>query len=70
MNVELDLMDSEWYELMKLAHQYDITLNELCNAILRDHIKDITAEYQVAEQPTAREASLQVLLGETARDLK
>jgi hypothetical protein len=33
--LEIDLTDSEWYELMKLAHERDITLNELCNHILR-----------------------------------
>jgi hypothetical protein len=53
--VELDLMDSEWYELMKLAHERDITLNQLCNHILRERVYDIavTTEYQVVEEPTA-----------------
>ena len=27
--VEVELDDHEWYELMKMAHQRDITLNQL-----------------------------------------
>jgi predicted DNA-binding ribbon-helix-helix protein len=37
--VEIELDDHEWYELMKLAHQRDITLNQLVEQILRDFIQ-------------------------------
>jgi hypothetical protein len=38
--VEVELDDHEWYELMKLAHQRDITLNQLVEQILRDFIQE------------------------------
>lgn len=38
-SVEVELDDSEWYELMKLAHQRDVTLNMLVEEILWDQIK-------------------------------
>jgi predicted DNA-binding ribbon-helix-helix protein len=36
--VEVELDDHEWYELMKLAHERDITLNQLVEQILREFI--------------------------------
>jgi hypothetical protein len=38
--VEVELDDHEWYELMKLAHEHDITLNQLVEQILRDFIQE------------------------------
>lgn len=38
-SVEIELDDSEWYELMKLAHQRDITLNMLVEEILWNQIQ-------------------------------
>jgi predicted HicB family RNase H-like nuclease len=38
--VEVELADHEWYELMKMAHQRDITLNQLVDQILRDFIQE------------------------------
>ena len=38
--VEVELDDHEWYELMKLAHERDITLNQLVEQILRDFIQE------------------------------
>ena len=38
--VEVDLEDHEWYELMKIAHERDITLNQLVEQILRDFIQE------------------------------
>ena len=38
--VEVTLEDHEWYELMKLAHQRDITLNQLVEQILREFIQE------------------------------
>jgi hypothetical protein len=40
-DVELDLADSEWYGLMKTAHQQNITLNQLVIQIIERHIKDV-----------------------------
>jgi predicted DNA-binding ribbon-helix-helix protein len=37
--VEVELEDHEWYELMKLAHERDITLNQLVEQILREFIQ-------------------------------
>ena len=39
-SVEVELDDHEWYELMKMAHQRDITLNQLVEQILRDFIQE------------------------------
>lgn len=36
--VEVDLSDSELFSLMKLAHEKDITLNQLVQEILEEHI--------------------------------
>jgi predicted HicB family RNase H-like nuclease len=38
--VEVELDDHEWYELMKLAHKHDITLNQLVEQILRDFVQE------------------------------
>ena len=38
--VEVELEDHEWYELMKLAHERDITLNQLVEQILREFIQE------------------------------
>jgi hypothetical protein len=38
--VEVELDDHEWYELMKLAHERDITLNQLVEQILREFIQE------------------------------
>jgi predicted DNA-binding ribbon-helix-helix protein len=37
--VEVELDDHEWYQLMKLAHERDITLNQLVEQILREFIQ-------------------------------
>lgn len=38
--VEVELDDHEWYRLMRLAHERDITLNQLVEQILRDFIRE------------------------------
>jgi predicted DNA-binding ribbon-helix-helix protein len=38
--VEVDLDDHEWYQLMRMAHERDITLNQLVEQILRDFIQE------------------------------
>jgi hypothetical protein len=44
--VELDLDDDLLFGLMKLAHQKDITLNQLIEQILREAIAKHAAEQQ------------------------
>ena len=43
MNVEVELTDAEWYQLMQWAHKANCTLNELCNEILSDFVADAKA---------------------------
>ena len=38
-SIEVDLTDDEWYTLMKLAHEQDITLNQLVENILKTFIE-------------------------------
>jgi len=38
-SIEVDLTDEEWYALMKLAHEQDITLNQLVENILKTFIE-------------------------------
>ena len=46
--VPVDLKDSEWFELMKLAHSRDVTLNQLVTELLTSaaeiNVKDLVAE--------------------------
>jgi hypothetical protein len=44
--IDLDLPDNVLFDLMKLAHQRDITLNHLIEQILREAIAKHTAEKQ------------------------
>jgi hypothetical protein len=44
--LDLDLPDDLLFELMKLAHQKDITLNQLIEQILREAIAKHAAEKQ------------------------
>jgi len=37
-SVEVNLPDDVLFELMLLAHERDITLNQLCNEILREQL--------------------------------
>ena len=72
--LELDLMDSEWYELMKLAHERDITLNQLCNIILSNAVADSIilsdCKAAVASAANYEEITIGKLAGETPWDLK
>lgn len=38
-SIEVDLTDEEWYALMKLAHEQDITLNQMVELILKAEIE-------------------------------
>ena len=48
-SIEVDLTDDEWYTLMKIAHERDITLNQLVENILRDYIEHIKKERNINE---------------------
>ena len=42
--IELELTDQEWYTLMKMAHDQDITLNQLVERVLTEEINRIEKE--------------------------
>lgn len=39
--IEVDLTDEEFLHLARCAHERDITLNELVNSILLQHLKEV-----------------------------
>ena len=43
-DVEIELTDEEWYTLMKMAHEQDITLNQLVEQVLSAEINRIEKE--------------------------
>ena len=43
-DVEIELTDEEWYTLMKIAHEQDITLNQLVEQVLAAEIQRIEKE--------------------------
>jgi len=45
-DLPIHLTDREWYTLMKLAHDQDITLNQLVNQILTEEIDRIEKEQE------------------------
>jgi hypothetical protein len=36
--VEIDLDNEDWFQLMKMAHERDITLNQMVEHVLREQI--------------------------------
>ena len=42
--VEIELADEEWFTLMQMAHQQDITLNQLVERVLTEEIARIEKE--------------------------
>lgn len=40
-NVEVDLTDEEFLHLAKCAHEQDITINQLVNKILLQHLEEV-----------------------------
>ena len=42
--VEIELTDQEFLTLAKMAHDKDITFNQLCNQVLREHIDKLDNE--------------------------
>ena len=43
-DVPIELTDEQWYGLMKMAHERDITLNQLVEEILTLEIKRLERE--------------------------
>lgn len=43
--VEVNLPDDVLFELMLMAHRRDITLNQLCNEILREQLEQMAAKH-------------------------
>ena len=43
-DVEIELTDEEWYTLMRIAHEQDITLNQLVERVLSAEINRIEKE--------------------------
>ena len=43
-DVEIELADEEWYTLMRMAHEQDITLNQLVERVLTAEIDRIEKE--------------------------
>lgn len=41
---EIELANEEWYTLMKIAHEQDITLNQLVERVLTKEINRIEKE--------------------------
>lgn len=39
-NIEVDLSDEQYLALAKMAHEKDITINQLVTNMLREHIED------------------------------
>ena len=48
--IELELTDQEWYTLMKMAHDQDITLNQLVERVLTEEINRIEKALAQPEQ--------------------
>ena len=43
-DIEIDLADEEWFTLMKIAHEQDITLNQLVERVLTAEIDRLEKE--------------------------
>jgi len=43
-DIEIELADEEWFTLMKIAHEQDITLNQLVERVLTAEIDRLQKE--------------------------
>ena len=43
-DIEIELADEEWFTLMKIAHEQDITLNQLVERVLTAEIDRLEKE--------------------------
>ena len=49
--VEIELSDDDLLILTLAAHDRDITLNQLCNSVLRDSLKDLNYRFEHQTKP-------------------
>ena len=49
--VEIELSDDDLLILTLAAHDRDITLNQLCNSVLRDSLKDLDYKFEHQTKP-------------------
>ena len=49
--VEIELSDTDLLILTLAAHDRDITLNQLCNSVLRDSLKDLDYRFEHQTKP-------------------
>ena len=49
--VEIELSDNDLLILTLAAHDRDITLNQLCNSVLKDSLKDLEYRFEHQTKP-------------------
>ena len=49
--VEIELSDEDILKLALAAHDRDITLNQLCNSVLKDSLKDLEYRFEHQSKP-------------------
>ena len=49
--VEIELSSDDLLTLTLAAHDRDITLNQLCNSVLKDSLKDLTYRFEHQTKP-------------------
>ena len=50
--VEIELSNDDLLVLTLAAHDRDITLNQLCNSVLKDSLKDLEYRFEHQSKPT------------------
>ena len=50
-SVEIELSDEDLLKLTIAAHDRDITLNQLCNSVLKASLKDLEYRFEHQSQP-------------------
>ena len=50
--VEIELSHDDLLILTLAAHDRDITLNQLCNSVLKDSLKDLEYKFEHQSKPT------------------
>jgi len=50
-SIEIELPDEDLIKLALAAHDRDITLNQLCNSVLRSSLKDLDYRFEHQTKP-------------------
>ena len=50
-SIEIELPDEDLIKLALAAHDRDITLNQLCNSVLKDSLKDLEYRFEHQTKP-------------------